>query len=38
MYESNKGKDIYFQPTASLAVDKLSGYAKDKKETRQLLN
>lgn len=25
MYESNKGKDIYFQPTASLAVDKLSG-------------
>lgn len=25
MYESNKGKDIYFQPTVSLAVDKLSG-------------
>lgn len=33
MYESNKGKDIYFQPTASLAVDKLSGRAKNKKET-----
>ena len=33
MYESNKGKDIYFQPTDSLAVDKLSGYAKNKKET-----
>lgn len=27
MYESNEGKDIYFQPTASLAVDKLSGCA-----------
>ena len=25
MYESNQGKDIYFQPTASLAVDRLSG-------------
>lgn len=25
MYESNKGKDIYFQPTVSLAVNKLSG-------------
>lgn len=25
MYESNKGKDIYFQPTVSLAVAKLSG-------------
>ncbi len=24
MYESNKGNDIYFQPDASLAVDKLS--------------
>lgn len=24
MYESNKGKDIYFQPTVSLAIDKLS--------------
>lgn len=24
MYESNKGKDFYFQPTASFAVDKLS--------------
>ena len=33
MYESNKGKDIYFQPDASLAVDKLAGCAKDKKET-----
>ena len=31
MYESNKGKDIYFQPTASLAVDKLSGCAENKK-------
>lgn len=27
MYESNKGKDFYFQPTASLAVDKLCGCA-----------
>ncbi len=27
IYESNKGKDIYFQPAASLAVDKLSGCA-----------
>lgn len=27
MYESNKGKDIYFQPTVSLAIDKLSGCA-----------
>lgn len=25
MYESNKGKDIYFQPDAALAVDKLCG-------------
>lgn len=25
MYESNKGKDIYFQPDVSLAVGKLSG-------------
>ncbi len=25
MYESNKGKDIYFQPNASLAVEKLLG-------------
>lgn len=24
MYESNKGKDFYFQPDVSLAVDKLS--------------
>ncbi len=31
MYECNKGKDIYFQPTASLAVDKLTGSAKSKK-------
>lgn len=30
MYESNKGKDIYFQPTASLAVDKLYGCDKNK--------
>ncbi len=29
MYESNKGKDIYFQPTVALAVDKLSGCAKN---------
>lgn len=28
MYESNKGNDIYFQPDASLAVDKLSGQYK----------
>ena len=28
MYESNNGKDIYFQPTVSLAVDKLCGCAK----------
>lgn len=28
MYESNKGKDIYFQSTVSLAVDKLSGCVK----------
>ncbi len=25
MYESNKGKDIYFQPDVSLAVEKLTG-------------
>ena len=25
MYESNRGKDIYFQPAVSFAVDKLSG-------------
>ena len=25
MYESNKGKDIYFQPSVSMAVDKLLG-------------
>lgn len=31
MYESNNGKDIYFQPTVSLAVDKLSGCANNKK-------
>ena len=31
IYESNKGKDIYFQPTASLAIDKLSGCDKDEK-------
>ena len=27
MYESNQGKDIYFQPAVSLAVDKLAGCA-----------
>ncbi|MDD3186070.1 MAG: DUF4180 domain-containing protein [Anaerostipes sp.] len=27
MYESNKGRDIYFQPTATLAADKLSQHA-----------
>ena len=31
MYESNKGKDIYFQSTVSLAVDKLSGCARNEK-------
>lgn len=31
MYESNNGNDIYFQPTVSLAVDKLSGCANNKK-------
>lgn len=31
MYESNRGKDIYFQPTVSLAVDKLSGWAGNSK-------
>lgn len=30
MYESNKGKDIYFQPTAGLSVDKLTGYSENK--------
>lgn len=25
MYESNNGKDVFFQPTAALAVDKLCG-------------
>lgn len=33
MYESNKGKDVYFQPTVSLAVDKLSEGVRNKKET-----
>lgn len=28
MYESNRGKDIYFQPSVSLAVDKLSSYTR----------
>ncbi len=28
MYESNKGKDFYFEPSVSLAVDKLSGVTK----------
>ena len=27
MYESNRGNDFYFQPTASLAVDRLTGCA-----------
>lgn len=31
MYESNRGKNIYFQPTVSCAVDKLSGCGKTKK-------
>lgn len=31
MYESNKGKDIFFQPTASLAIDKLFDSAESKK-------
>lgn len=30
MYESNKGKDFYFQPTASFAVDKLSACGGDR--------
>ena len=30
IYESNQGKDIYFQPEASLAVDMLSGYCSNK--------
>ncbi len=30
IYESNQGKDIYFQPDASLAVDMLSGYRSNK--------
>ena len=30
MYECNKGKDIYFQPTAYLAVDRLSGSTENK--------
>ncbi len=28
MYESNKGNDIFFQPTISLAIDKLSDLTK----------
>ncbi|GAA0797718.1 DUF4180 domain-containing protein [Faecalicatena orotica] len=32
MYESNRGKDIFFQPSVSHAVDKLSGYSKLKKK------
>ena len=32
MYESNRGKDIFFQPSVSLAVDKLSGISKSKKK------
>ncbi len=30
MYECNKGKDIYFQPTTYLAVDRLSGSTENK--------
>ena len=30
MYECNKGKDIYFKPTAYLAVDRLSGSTENK--------
>ena len=26
MYESNRGRDIYFQPSVSQAIDKLCGY------------
>lgn len=29
MYESNQGRDIYFQPDVSLAVDKLAGLDSD---------
>lgn len=32
IYESNKGKNIYFQPTDSLAIDKLSGCEKNGKQ------
>lgn len=32
IYESNKGKDIYFQPTVSLAVDKLCGMSRTEKK------
>ncbi|MGI6501878.1 MAG: DUF4180 domain-containing protein [Anaerostipes sp.] len=31
MYESNRGKDIYFQPNVSRAIDKLSGCIREKK-------
>lgn len=31
MYESNRGKDVFFQPTVSSAIDKLSGREKSKK-------
>ncbi len=30
IYESNQGKDIYFQPDVSLAVNMLSGYCSGK--------
>ena len=30
IYESNKGNDIYFQPSACLAVEKLAEYAQKK--------
>lgn len=29
IYESNKGKDIYFQPNVEQAVSKLSGYSRN---------
>lgn len=37
MYESNRGKDIYFQPTVSLAVDKISGWAGNKTEWEEMI-
>lgn len=34
MYESNRGKDIYFQPNVSRAIDKLSGCIREKKKRK----